>query len=205
MFTERKKRAQALEQLKTVLEWPDVPDDERMFRALDAVSGLKPGSPLRTHCEMLIRAKDYERTVQLLEVARKRDPMLIGTIGLVGIALLAVVGLQVLLEFTSQPATIVNQTHACAEDLLSSLEMLQTDAGLGFDATPEHAQELLQSSALSVAYARDGVRYTMQFRVRTSGEGCQLQAYRLTSRSPGSTDTRRGDFGTVPLDVCVCE
>lgn len=105
-------------------------------------------------------------------------------------------------RFTAESRT----DPACRAAILGALEAFPRDLGLGFSVDDADVDALLRSDALEKGYARDAVRFTVDFGLDVREGGvCRLRIWSMTERRPGSTSTRSGDFGGVDVGACRCE
>lgn len=95
---------------------------------------------------------------------------------------------------------------ACRSALITGLDQLRVDLGLGFEVSPADAEALAATGALDKRYTRDGVRHTASFGLDGyGGDLCSLRMWSAKEETPGGTRTRTGAFGHVPVDTCRCD
>ncbi len=95
---------------------------------------------------------------------------------------------------------------ACRSALITGLDQLRVELGLGFEVVPADAEALAAAGALDKSYVRDGVRHTASFGLDGyGGDMCSLRMWSVKEETPGGTRTRTGAFGHVAVDACRCD
>ncbi len=97
-----------------------------------------------------------------------------------------------------------SRTPECRADLEGALETFSADFGLDYYVDDDDAQTLIDEGRLAKEYAGLGVLYVAHFGLDQQSDGCHLKFYKRTSRQPGQSGSTLGNYGTVPLERCVC-
>ena len=96
-----------------------------------------------------------------------------------------------------------SKSPECSQELRGGLEAVRRDLGFAYEVGPDDGDTLMNNGAIAKAYARDGIKVSLEFGLEPSEAGCKLVAYKMTRSAPGET-TVSGTQGSVALSQCTC-